>query len=47
MDCGIGSFDLDDIVAENLKAHCGMGDGTITMLGNEEDYNYKMSCGNG
>ena len=47
MDCGIGSFDLDDITAENVKAHCGMGDGTITMLGNEEDYNYKMSCGMG
>ncbi len=24
-----------------------MGDGTITLRGSEEDYNYKMSCGMG
>lgn len=45
--CGVGNFEMKGSVAQDLTAECGMGNMEIHLIGNEEDYNYTLSCSMG
>lgn len=47
IDCGMGNFTMKGTVAGNLTADCGMGNVELELTGEEDDYNYKLSCGMG
>lgn len=48
LDCGVGELSMAGTVNGDLVADCGIGEMEIELLGkNEQDYNYKISCGMG
>lgn len=47
IECGVGNFEMSGTVDGNLTAECGMGNTIIKLNGNEDDYNYVLSCGMG
>ena len=44
IDCGVGSFIMEGTVAGDLTASCDVGNVELNLTGEEEDYNYKLSC---
>lgn len=47
IDCGSGDVNLATITAPKTEIDLGSGDVTLTMSGNEKDYNYDLDCGSG
>ena len=47
IDCGVGNFNMEGTVAGDLTADCGMGNVELNLTGEEDAYNYKLSCGLG
>lgn len=46
-ECGAGSMRITGEVLGDLYADCGMGEIQLDLNGDEEDYNYDVSCGVG
>lgn len=47
IDCGVGNFNMEGSVAGDITAGCGMGNVELNLTGDENAYNYKLSCGLG
>lgn len=47
IDCGIGEVEVAGSVSGKAKADCGVGRIAMELAGNEEDYDYEISCGLG
>lgn len=47
IEVGTGNVELSDLDANNLEADCGIGNVDLNILGQEEDYNYDISCAAG
>ncbi len=46
-ECGVGSMRITGEILGDLYADCGMGEIQLDLNGNEDDYNYDVSCGIG
>ncbi len=46
-ECGVGRVIISGEIKGDLLADCGMGQIQLDLNGNEEDYNYNVSCGVG
>lgn len=44
LDCDLGSVFMSGTIAGDLKAECNMGSIELCLAGNENDYNYDLSC---
>lgn len=47
IDCGVGGVELTGTVSGKATADCGVGRIAMELAGNEEDYDYEISCGLG
>ncbi len=47
VDCGVGEVKISGTVLKKAEADCGVGKITMALAGNEEDYDYEISCGLG
>ncbi len=47
LECGAGEADLYGEVEKEAKIECGVGCVSYTAVGNQEDYDYEVSCGIG
>ena len=47
IECGVGNFEMSGTVNGDLTVDCGLGNAILKLNGNEDDYNYKLSCGMG
>lgn len=47
IECGVGNFEMSGTVTNDLTVDCGMGNTILKLNGNEDDYNYMLSCGMG
>ncbi len=46
-DCGAGEMTIYGCANDNVDLDCGIGNINYNAFGNEEDYNYRLSCGIG
>lgn len=47
LECGAGEAYVSGDASKEAKIECGVGSVTYTALGNQQDYNYELSCGIG
>ena len=48
INCGMGNIEIKNLqIAKELNAEVGMGNITITLNGQENEFNYELSCGMG
>lgn len=47
MSCGMGDASMSGSIDGNLDVECGMGSVILDFDGNEDDYNYNLSCAMG
>lgn len=47
LECGLGVLNLGGAVSGDVTAHCGMGEIDLELRGDENDYDYDLSCGMG
>lgn len=45
--CGVGNFSMNGKIEHDLQLSCGVGACDIRLEGNEQDYDYNVSCGLG
>ena len=47
VDCGLGRTELSGKASQEVSADCGVGQIVLNLTGQEEDYDYEISCGLG
>ncbi len=46
-DCGVGELSLSGTAQNEVDAECGVGTISLTLMGRQEDFDYKIDCGLG
>lgn len=44
---GVGSAEVCQLISNKVDGECGIGNISLELAGNEEDYNYRLECGIG
>lgn len=47
LDCGVGQLELTGTANRDVEADCGIGQIAMTLTGQEDSYDYDLSCGLG
>lgn len=47
IEVGVGSVAVNEFTGDSLQLDCGIGEIDLTVQGQQDEYNYKLSCGMG
>lgn len=47
LECGMGEIVMDGVVEKSCAAECGIGEISMNLKGNTEEYRYSVECGMG